>query len=154
MKLPQLSLRELFLLVVIAAMGCGWWVDRDSLRRQLLAQDYNVKLLTLINSKASDVAGSVRGIYPDDNMEISSDSRTNTVMIRGSQTTLDVVERIILRLDEPEESHENDAASQADASASSAPSAMSPGRSAFSPGATSILAPDPSPEKFTPYSPP
>jgi hypothetical protein len=28
MKLPQLSLRELFLLVVIAAMGCGWWVDR------------------------------------------------------------------------------------------------------------------------------
>jgi hypothetical protein len=27
MKLPQLSLRELFLLVVIAAMGCGWWVE-------------------------------------------------------------------------------------------------------------------------------
>jgi hypothetical protein len=31
MKLPQLSLRELFLLVVIAAMGCGWWVDRQKL---------------------------------------------------------------------------------------------------------------------------
>jgi len=29
MKLPQLSLRELFLLVVIAAMGCGWWVERS-----------------------------------------------------------------------------------------------------------------------------
>jgi hypothetical protein len=28
MKLPQLSLRALFLLVVIVAMGCGWWVDR------------------------------------------------------------------------------------------------------------------------------
>jgi hypothetical protein len=27
MKLPQLSLRELFLLVLIAAMGCGWWVS-------------------------------------------------------------------------------------------------------------------------------
>jgi hypothetical protein len=27
MKLPQLTLRELFLLVVIAAMGCGWWID-------------------------------------------------------------------------------------------------------------------------------
>jgi hypothetical protein len=26
MKLPQLSLRELFLLVALAAMGCGWWV--------------------------------------------------------------------------------------------------------------------------------
>ena len=28
MKLPQLSLRELFLLVALVAMGCGWWVDR------------------------------------------------------------------------------------------------------------------------------
>jgi hypothetical protein len=28
MKLPQLSLRELFLLVVIVAIGCGWWVER------------------------------------------------------------------------------------------------------------------------------
>jgi hypothetical protein len=25
MKLPRFSLRELFLLVVIAAMGCGWF---------------------------------------------------------------------------------------------------------------------------------
>jgi hypothetical protein len=30
MKLPQLSLRELFLLVLIAAMACGWWVDHQS----------------------------------------------------------------------------------------------------------------------------
>jgi len=30
MKLPQVSLRELFLLVVIAAMGCGWWVEHVS----------------------------------------------------------------------------------------------------------------------------
>jgi hypothetical protein len=35
MKLPQLSLRELFLLVVIAAMGCGWWVDRWQLNAAL-----------------------------------------------------------------------------------------------------------------------
>jgi hypothetical protein len=30
MKLPQVSLRELFLLVVIAALGCGWWVERSN----------------------------------------------------------------------------------------------------------------------------
>ena len=30
MKLPRFTLRELFLLVVIAAMGCGWWVNRGS----------------------------------------------------------------------------------------------------------------------------
>jgi hypothetical protein len=29
MKLPRFTLRELFLLVVIAAMGCGWWVERN-----------------------------------------------------------------------------------------------------------------------------
>jgi hypothetical protein len=29
MKLSRISLRELFLLVVIAAMGCGWWIDRQ-----------------------------------------------------------------------------------------------------------------------------
>ena len=34
MKLPQLSLRELFLLVALVAMGCGWWVERG----QFLAQ--------------------------------------------------------------------------------------------------------------------
>jgi hypothetical protein len=28
MKLPQVSLRELFLLVALVAMGCGWWVER------------------------------------------------------------------------------------------------------------------------------
>jgi hypothetical protein len=33
MKLPQLSLRELFLLVALAAMGCGWWVDRRNAAR-------------------------------------------------------------------------------------------------------------------------
>jgi len=27
----KLTLRELFLLIVIAAMGCGWWVDRRQL---------------------------------------------------------------------------------------------------------------------------
>jgi hypothetical protein len=27
----KLTLRELFLLVVIAAMGCGWWLDREGL---------------------------------------------------------------------------------------------------------------------------
>ena len=27
MKLPRLSLRELFLLVLAAAILCGWWVE-------------------------------------------------------------------------------------------------------------------------------
>lgn len=40
MKLPRFSLRELFLLVVIAAMGCGWWVERlGRLRAESVAAD-------------------------------------------------------------------------------------------------------------------
>ena len=31
----KLTLRELFLLVVIAAMGCGWWVQYRDTKRQL-----------------------------------------------------------------------------------------------------------------------
>ena len=49
MKLPQLSLRELFLLVVIAAMGCGWWVRERQLRSEAdewkkQAQTYGYKI--------------------------------------------------------------------------------------------------------------
>ena len=35
MKLPQFSLRELFLLVALVAMGCGWWVRERQLRTEL-----------------------------------------------------------------------------------------------------------------------
>jgi hypothetical protein len=28
-KLPQLTLRDLFWLVALVAMGCGWWVDKE-----------------------------------------------------------------------------------------------------------------------------
>ena len=34
MKLPRFSLRELFLLIVVAAMGCGWWVERARIHRE------------------------------------------------------------------------------------------------------------------------
>ena len=38
MKLPRFSLRELFLLVVIAAMGCGWWVHYRAMTSALKAE--------------------------------------------------------------------------------------------------------------------
>jgi hypothetical protein len=31
----KLTLRELFLLVALAAMGCGWWVDRRQQQSQI-----------------------------------------------------------------------------------------------------------------------
>jgi hypothetical protein len=34
-KLPQLTLRDLFWLVALVAMGCGWWVRERQFRRDL-----------------------------------------------------------------------------------------------------------------------
>lgn len=51
MKLPQLSLRELFLLVVIASMGCGWWVYQSRLQNELHETQGQLKLLKLQNER-------------------------------------------------------------------------------------------------------
>jgi len=31
MKLPQVSLRDLFWLVLVVGVGCAWWLDRTQL---------------------------------------------------------------------------------------------------------------------------
>jgi hypothetical protein len=60
MKLPQLSLRELFLLVALAAMGCGWlthhWRTRTAIENQRaqlkeLAEEY-ARALAVENAKS------------------------------------------------------------------------------------------------------
>ena len=48
MKLPQLSLRELFLIVVIAAMGCGWWVERQRLRKERRLYEWRADLFQYV----------------------------------------------------------------------------------------------------------
>jgi hypothetical protein len=63
-KLPQLSLRELFLLVVIAAMGCGWWVDRQTILKasagklsELVAEVNRLEVQALQRRFAQDESG-------------------------------------------------------------------------------------------------
>ena len=41
----KLTLRELFLLVVIAAMGCGWWVNRWQLSGMIVQRERIVQFL-------------------------------------------------------------------------------------------------------------
>jgi hypothetical protein len=43
MKLPQHSFRELFLLVALVAVGCGWWVEHARLREVLSRLHYEVE---------------------------------------------------------------------------------------------------------------
>ena len=35
MKLPQLTLRDLFWLVALAGMGCAWWLDHAQQEAQI-----------------------------------------------------------------------------------------------------------------------
>jgi hypothetical protein len=58
MKFPQVSLRELFLLVALVTMGCGWWVERQSLSRDAdrlreMADEKDLRILKL----ESELAG-------------------------------------------------------------------------------------------------
>ncbi len=46
MKLPQLTLRDLFWLVLVCALAVGWWVESTGLRRQL--REANEKLVKQI----------------------------------------------------------------------------------------------------------
>jgi hypothetical protein len=39
MKLPQLSLRELFWIVLVCALAVGWWVERRGLIERAKAAD-------------------------------------------------------------------------------------------------------------------
>jgi hypothetical protein len=74
MKLPQLSLRELFLLVVIAAMGCGWWLDRRGLVREKQAATENVKWpQTYLQEQNFEL-----NVNNDGTMSIGTIARTNT----------------------------------------------------------------------------
>jgi hypothetical protein len=49
MKLPQLSLPDLFWLVALVAMGCGWWADHARLSAELQALQFE-QLIHLIQT--------------------------------------------------------------------------------------------------------
>jgi hypothetical protein len=72
MKLPQLSLRELLLLVVVAALGCGWWLKaRESNQWQWRAQtlrahiEESTRRVTWTNRSLSVTSGDFTQVYSD-----------------------------------------------------------------------------------------
>jgi hypothetical protein len=63
MKLPQLSLRELFLLVPLAAMGCGWWMHhRNSVQRAELLVNETAEQKTNVDRLLSELRGADRRV--------------------------------------------------------------------------------------------
>lgn len=60
MKLPQLSLRDLFWLVALVAMGCGWWVKHRQLMACSAERQKSEKLVEQISSSLCGNGGSLR----------------------------------------------------------------------------------------------
>jgi hypothetical protein len=44
MKLPKFNLRDLIWLVVVVAMGVGWWIDRTRQQQRIDALEADAKL--------------------------------------------------------------------------------------------------------------
>ena len=73
MKLPQLSLRDLFWLVLVCALAVGWWVDKRSaaaLAEKSIEQERRNTMemlnLSIVLKHAIEEAGlSVRYVPPD-----------------------------------------------------------------------------------------
>ena len=55
MKLPRFTLRELLPLVIIAAMVCGWWVDRGRLAVQIKIMETEQRLDALRGTEAMEL---------------------------------------------------------------------------------------------------
>jgi hypothetical protein len=71
MKLPQLSLRDLFWLVALVATGCGWWVDRSAVKasQESRIRDLGRTIDEIAN--ACQDAGYTVGLFPDGSVRLS-----------------------------------------------------------------------------------
>jgi hypothetical protein len=47
MKLPRFTLRDLFWLMLVVAMGCAWWLDRRGSKRENAQLRQQLELLKL-----------------------------------------------------------------------------------------------------------
>lgn len=101
--MPKLTLRDLFAVVTIVALALGWWVDHSRLQKRLLAQNYQIKIFPLAYAQADAFAGVVREMYAgdkDNTLDVASDARTNSIIVRGPEVKLAEVEATVIRLDQ------------------------------------------------------
>ena len=85
MKLP---LRELFLLVALVAMGCGWWVDRSRLVTSYWSQWRDSRIR---KDRAESVGTLLCELEPGQSIEWNNDADLGGIMIvkgPGSESRL------------------------------------------------------------------
>lgn len=78
MKLPQLSLRDLFWLVLVSAMGLGWWLNRKALVTASDRHEFDIRVMKATLESAgyvvyrNDLGG--LGIEPSNRMRDPEDA--------------------------------------------------------------------------------
>jgi hypothetical protein len=102
----QVSLRTTMLIILVLALAIGWWVDRTKLVRRIPGQaqsDMQVKIFSIVNGDVQELTSALQELFPTDttsSVHIACDSRTKSIMARGTAADLGIVEAILLRLDE------------------------------------------------------
>lgn len=59
-----------------------------------------IKLFSLVYAEATTAAETLSGLFTADDVQISVDPRTNSIVAKGSPSSLQVMENLLLRLDE------------------------------------------------------
>ena len=59
------------------------------------------KIFRLLNAKPEPLAKAMLGIFGKDTLQIGVDERTNSLIVRGNANTLEIIQRIIISLDQP-----------------------------------------------------
>ncbi len=102
----QWTLRTLMMLVLIFGLMVGWWVDHRRLTRRIPTRpqpSLEVRVFSIVNGDSKELAAAIGELFPGDNEnppKITAESRTNSVMVRGTAEDLNVIEAILLKLDQ------------------------------------------------------
>jgi hypothetical protein len=87
--------------VLLLGLAFGWWADRSRLAKQLRIRDHEVKILSPAKSDAEDLSRVLRETFREsEELSITSDPRTNTIIARGSPEDVAMIEAMVLRLDQ------------------------------------------------------
>ena len=70
---------------------------------KVAADEPKVKIFRLINAKAEGVAIVMQGFFAAENVRIGVDARTNSIIARGDEKSLQILYQLLTALDQPDE---------------------------------------------------
>ena len=72
----------------------------EAARPQAAEEASALKVFALAHAKADSLAEVLQTVFRDRNIRVSADLRTNSLVVHGNEESLDVIQRLIMRLDD------------------------------------------------------